>query len=211
MTTFDITSFCSTEKGRTYICNPFNSGGFSVATNGHILVRVPAQEAYVGNEVPPNFEKATSGMDDPLVFTPLPPLNFELGPCSVCKGYGNTAECPECNGEGEHECCECGRSTECDYCHGKGYFAVGKVVEGATACEMCMGKGVLPVERYALLDPTSCYDIKYLMMIHALPGILVALRGDSVPMVFKFDGGMGMLMPVCLSVKAVKLYAEDAA
>jgi hypothetical protein len=211
MTAFDITAFCSTEKTRSYICKPFNSGEFTAATNGHILVRVPLQEVYAGNEGPPSVEITMKAIDEPNEFAPLPPLIFELGKCSVCGGRRHTVECGECSGEGEIECCTCGHASECDECRGKGYFACTDDVAGATPCEFCMGKGAVPVERYALINPTSCYDIRYLLMLQALPGILVAPRGENDPMIFKFDGGMGMLMPVNLSVKAVKLYAEDAA
>jgi hypothetical protein len=206
--TFDISSFCSTDKMHPYICKPFNHGEFSIATNGHILVRVPVQEAYAGNDGPQNIGDAIRGMDDPLVFIPLPPLNFETETCKACGGQRYTVECSTCNGEGEQECCTCGHAEECDDCHGKGHYAC---AEGTEPCEACKSKGVLPLERYALLDPTSCYDIIYLQMIQALPGIMIAPCGDTVPMVFKFDGGMGLLMPVNLSVKAVKLYAEEAA
>lgn len=209
--TFDITEFCSTDKTRPYLCVPFNSGGFTAATNGNILVRVPLMEAYAGNEGPPNFEKAVAGMDIPHEFGPLPPVNPKFETCPRCGGQRYVADCETCNGEGDTECSECGHSCECDDCHGKGYFPCGEGVEGSTHCDACMGNGTLPVERYVLINPTSCYDIRYLLMLQDLPGIMIAPRGENDPMIFKFDGGMGMLMPVSLSVKAVKLHAEDAA
>ena len=110
----DLKKFCGTDTWRTYLHEPFSSGEYTYATDGHIIVRVP-RVAAIG-EVPrtPNPEK---------IFAPMPAdgwrtLRVALPPVAPPK------ECGSCYDGFEHDCPDC--TFECYECKGTG-FVVAKV------------------------------------------------------------------------------------
>lgn len=82
-------------------------------------------------------------------------------------------ECEKCDGRGsKHDCpdCECG----CDGCNGSGfgYPKISTTIRGAI------------------------YDMRYVAMMLSLPGVEVADKtAKEMPLLFKFDGGVGAIMP----------------
>lgn len=163
----DLKSFCGTDEFRPYLHKPFSVGEFTYVTNGHIMVRLPRQP-----DVPEQTEKVAN-WDAPLegietaIFAPL-----QHGPLPPIPPQG---DCEACDGRGsKHDCPDC----EC-------------------LCERCDGKG----EAFPNLSTTirgSAYNIRYVAMALTLPGIEFATekKSDNAPLLFKFDGGIGAIMPI---------------
>lgn len=109
MSEIDLQPFCSTEEYRAYIMKPWTRGGFTWATNGHILVRVLARDGVEPNPDAPNPEPLMS-CHDGAEFSPLPvvkrwPKEPRAKKCEVCMGNGKDPEfesvpCFECDGSG---------------------------------------------------------------------------------------------------------------
>ena len=101
----DLTQFCSTDPERPYIHKPFSRAGYTWATTGHILVRVPHDPA-----VPNGDKLACEKVFDPGFKTPtlaLPVMEIpqpKTDECEVCEGRGHAHDCPDCT-------CAC---VECD-------------------------------------------------------------------------------------------------
>ncbi len=57
----DLTPFCGTGAHRSYLHNPFASGGHTFATNGHIAIRVPARDDAKPVEPKNGYIPASSG------------------------------------------------------------------------------------------------------------------------------------------------------
>lgn len=79
----DLSHFCYTEDdGRSYLKQPWSRGGFTYATNGHVMVRVPRRADVPDNEAAPDGERVLKNLsfDDlrPIKKPLLPPLRFFL-------------------------------------------------------------------------------------------------------------------------------------
>jgi hypothetical protein len=161
----DLQQFCSTDTFRFNLHKPFRRNGHVYATNGHILVRVADDERY---EISDKIatEKVLAKLDS-AKFIPAPAVN--LPP----KAPTQKETCTHCDGLGtQHDCLDC--SCECDACEGKG--TVDNRPEISTS--LC--------GQYFALD--------YIRQLYDLPDLEIA--PDSVePMLFRFTGGIGALMP----------------
>lgn len=105
----DLQPFCDTAEIRYYLMKPFSRGGFTWATNGHILVRVPLREGVAPIEKDLAVEKIMK-VHDGASFAPLPKVKFRdapVGECELCGGRGKEHDCPDC---------EC----KCEACDGTG-------------------------------------------------------------------------------------------
>ena len=63
--TIDVAQFCATEKSRSYLSKPFDFGGYTWATNGHILVRAGGQDGAADFAIPSGpdaFERLTASL-----------------------------------------------------------------------------------------------------------------------------------------------------
>lgn len=193
-----LRSFCAgAHDWRVYLHEPITRHGFTYATDGHVLVRVPAD----GREQTANFPPID--LDKPLrphckVFAPLVlPPRPELPPCDGCAGTGEVAACRHCEGEGVSEC-DMGHEHDCDRCEGRG-----TVAGAGLECQHCRGAKVRKVARtQADVDAvevtigTARFDWFLLERVMALPGIEFGIPdGDGEPCPFRFDGGIGSVMP----------------
>lgn len=168
----DLQQFCATNDGRLYLMTPFSDDTHTLATNGHVIVRVPKRADTEGHKDAPR-DKARALFDkSPLVgAVPMPAFNIPPPPPVVME------DCAWCHDGKEHDCPEC--TCECEECDGKGETEAGEEAQITV-------RGVP-------------FNARYIRQIFALPGLMLpgAVTNDKdVPMPFSFDGGEGLLMPM---------------
>jgi hypothetical protein len=169
---FNIAEFCDAGDSRAYCRTPFFHDGFTYATNGHILVRVPGDVGFDSLSEPRVADTLTG------LFRDRPP--FERPHDFIIPDDQDTSQeedCDECDGSGhEHDCpkCEC----SCDHCGGKG-----KHTAWSRVSTTFYGK---------------IYRLAYVRRLLSLPSIQIAPstadRKDMKPLRFTFEGGEGCLM-----------------
>ena len=169
---------------RGYIRHPIGTETDWYATNGHVLLRVPAGTFVHVNFAacidapfvppPPGFVAQMDGVIDSAFarvdsFAPAPEVILVRG----------QERCEECFGQGV---------VWCDYGH-------------SHDCEECDGRGERSRKAYQGWCGQT-FNAEYLARIHALPGAALALpalndqREQLVPLAFRCsDGGMGVIMP----------------
>ncbi len=164
----DLKPFCSTDEFRPTLMQPWSRGAYTYATNGHILVRVARRDDVPENEEAPDVEKTVEKARlDEASFVRLPLI--DLPP-------EEKSECQACEGRGtEHDCPDC----TCD-------------------CEVCNGSGE---ESSDLNSSVGLFGIPFAMrnarLILSLPGVEISRpQGHLSPMPFRFEGGIGMSMPL---------------
>lgn len=201
-TTLNLSKFCSLDPTRVVLNQPFTWGPWTYATDGRILVRVPAR----GDEPAPlqgcptadNVEGLLNNaqpMPEPVTLR-LPEKLWEDLPCPICKGKGKASACPTCEGSGEVTCSECNHEHDCDDCHGSGLQ-----VGGEKACEECNGGG-LEFKPIPVKVGETAFAGHYLAKIVELPGVRFHLSVSSGKLAacFYFDApggeGRGILMPM---------------
>lgn len=167
----DLQKFCSTDERRPHICKPYSRGEYTYATNGHMLVRVGRSVDFSENEQAPDCESIIK-LCQPIYFQPLDNITMP-------EPIFRDVKC-RCDEEPEHDCpsCDCfeGSGDDCDFCHGKGIYT--QVDYGCVA----IGK--------------VCFDPKYIALIKDLPSAVIQNPIPSHPCLFKFDGGIGVVMPL---------------
>lgn len=177
---------------RFYFTKPYRKDGFLYATDGGILVRVtddPEVTDVDDSGRYPDCEKLLQRHDfDPGPFVPLAfERPAEPPACKPCKGSGQVAVCPSCDGRGEFE--HYGDDYDCQHCSGSGHVAG----RGKT-CVDCNGSG--NDTAIAIDVGTQTFQLRYLLVLETLPGIRIANNADAGEAGrFIFDGGIGLLMP----------------
>lgn len=169
----DLVALCMEER---YLVM-FNHGGKFYVTDRRVLVRVPSEEGLVEDGSAERFK--------------VDRVDFE----TMVDGWASKKpdlwiDCPDV----QH-----GEKTECDICNGKGVVDTDIFVVGEEECPECNGKGFFyeygstKIEGYRLNN-------NYLARLKKLPGIKLGLYSGkemkSRPILFKFDGGGGVLMPM---------------
>jgi hypothetical protein len=167
----DLQQFCSTEQFRFNLHKPFSFGEFSYGCDGRIAIRVARREDVKETEQPKVAETLNKWL------APLEALAFEsAAPILPDDQEVITQEdCEECKGRGtDHDCPEC----QC-------------------TCDVCAGSGVeTSVEEISVVAFGRIFRLKYLRTVLQLPGIEIASLGEALaPVLFRFDGGCGVLMP----------------
>lgn len=185
----NLKQFCAdpnAERWRSDIYEPFSAGGFTYATNGCIAVRVAAQPEYIvaGEAMAKKIETLCKAFDTASAqgVTPFSALLPDPQPM---------VECNECGGEGhsDHDCptCEC-------------------------SCEFCDGLGKVEQRRRIRFEGFDV-DEKYLRLMTTLPALAIGSPPTSAdPVLFHFDGGVGLFMPMSKSIlhhNEVVLMAAD--
>lgn len=194
----NLKRFCaSTDDDRACLREPWPHKGWMYATNGHIIVRVPAPD-HAGTVAEHDIAERAVGIFAKCEadgHAPLPRL--ALGQkCNVCRGTGHvyTVKCGECDdGEFQHG----SHTYECKECEGTGRAESTKAGGGEkTTCIGCHGKGYCGFNRVPIGDKGAGYDAVYLSWIRALPNAVFAPGEAEKTAHFKFDGGEGCLMPM---------------
>ena len=180
MDRIDLQPFCAGEDAtRGYLMHPFRWGDFTYAIDGHICVRVPAMESD-----PPATTDCVSQkkLDELLSMHPSP----EFAPLRVKLPDQEINVCAQCGGVGEYECPHCGHDGE---------------------CEKCEGKGMIEVETSVSIGGVH-FRAQYIRKIAALPNVEIPTNPipisqknnkgiyDPVAMPFRFEGGIGCVMPI---------------
>lgn len=172
----NLKQFCANvvdEPQRSDISQPFSSGEFTYATNGHIAVRVARRDdAVEAIEVEASTIKRAATLCkifDEAKDQPLKPFSLKLPePLPL-------VECTECEGDGrpDHDCptCEC-------------------------TCDACDGLGKIEQRRRFRFVGFDLQE-KYLRQLAVLPGLNIGTPPNSAaPVLFSFDGGLALLMPM---------------
>lgn len=163
----DLQPFCGTDETCPYLMKPFSFGDFSYATGGHIIVRVPKREGVEPPDKKFNADKPLEGLDQASFARPA----FKLPPQP-----SEEDECEDCDGRGyEHDCPHC----EC-------------------VCRACAGTGNQAAEgKLTTTFAGITFALRYVRKMLSLPGIEIATpRASEGPLLFRFDGGVGALMPM---------------
>ena len=159
VTASDLQPFCDSISSN--LSRPWTRGGYTYATNGHVMVRVPALADVDDNPDAPDaaaiFEKYFKA-DDPTI------LDWSRVPTPKTQEIN----CPDCDGTGfEHECPRC----DC-------------------ACEECDGTGVVTNGKINWVQVRGIqFSSKYLLMLRRLPGLKMCSPGaPEEAQGFVFDG-----------------------
>lgn len=181
----NLQQFCGDDQFRSYLNKPFSHGKFTYATNGHIMVRVPRLPDVPEQTKTGNWEGPFASLAS-AAFTPLAHKPLPNLPAPGIE------DCGDCEGRGtDHDCPEC--TCECDACEG-----IGK--QGGRVRISTRVRG-------------GIYDFRYVAMLLALPNVEIATATkDGVPLLFKFDGGFGALMPRTVKdIEHIEIEADKAA
>lgn len=190
----DLQAFCEKPDGlRYYLQAPFAHRGYLYASNGHILVRVPAPE-HAGTVCEHKPAEASVKMFAELqvgTYAAIPPLQVPRL-CKPCKGAGHYLQtyCRTCQGEGEVHTRH-GNYRECKPCAGTGNLATPDGDD--QTCRACYGHGR---ESARLAIGAAVFEVNYLMMIKVLPDHKFAAGAFDKTAHFVFTGGEGLLMPM---------------
>lgn len=206
----DLKPFYDNGESRSWLAAPWSRHGFTWATNGKILIRVPQRD-----DVPEATDKfedrdrvlAIIATAEKATFHAFDWRHGDLEnrePCKPCLGRGEGVKCETCYGSGEHQCdCEhC--ENECDNCHGTGFKAVATaaVIEAdkrKMTCPTCQGTGLDPTSKSIYFDDVElCLGADLLDRILKLPGPIEmsAFKSNSAPQIFRGPEWLAALMPM---------------
>lgn len=188
----ELQPFCSESDLRPNMQKPWSRDGFTFATDGRILVRVSSTEYPVAeNEAAPEASDAGPFNHNSLEteWIPVPDIPEPMfSDCRKCKGTGKSDKCRECCGDGRHEC-DCGHEHDCGECDGTGYSWF------AEKCDNCENGKVEETQQVAVGE--AVVNAVYLRKIADLPNPEFARPTEwDKPIAFKFNGGVGYLMPM---------------
>lgn len=202
--------FCEpAESSRDYLKEPFRDEQHAYGTDGKIMVRVPL--VGVEGEIPPGschvFELIYDNLERAIRTRGKWIRLHALGTnqCQTCRGSGVLWECRACSGVGSGLYLHDGRSetVDCDVCLGNGVVSYREGVDAEPSkCHACGGSGEVLAEESRLVGTAllACCLLERLMK---LPGLVMKAprrRCDhGVPVLFRFDGGEGMIMPLRLT------------
>lgn len=194
----DLLPFCSTDPWRHALHTPWNDGGHTYATDGKILLRLPAiPECERGIPIPPEITPGTiPDADTPAWQQITLPEGWQETPiniikCNACLGTGKIKECPTCEGHGETTCCECGHIKRCDDCEGDG-----TLVGSGNNCEGCDGTGKVEGETLVPFLPGLSLRLHHLKLISTLPNWTLRHNPNNPTLRLDFTGGDGAIMAV---------------
>jgi hypothetical protein len=221
----DLTLFCAASGDpRIYLTRPFSIGDYTLASNGHILIRIdrrddipppedmPEKAAYAAVSQPDIAYKKLGTETGSLRLADFDP---ELVECDDCTGTGQTHTCPECGGNGTTDIWTSWDKEPCYTCDGSGAVSPAQMpsllekfpqsapLNGPQRCESCygIGKRCTDDEKYHIGAATL--GSQYLLLAKTLPNAKVYAfskanknpQAKAEPTLIVFDGGLGILMP----------------
>lgn len=201
MNTETLKKFCYPDNMRPNLMEPFSRDGYTWASDGRIMIRVPEIPGAVGHKKAP--DPWTAWLKKPLeeyIPAELPQgwqeMEVEYFECQTCQGTGQVYICPECEGEGVAKCKCCGSENDCKTCEGA-FFVSAEQGGRPVRCEDCNGETCRRKRTPVRLPGSDCIiDLFYLKLVMELPGARLFRDGSHDPLCFTFDGGEGVLMPI---------------
>lgn len=163
----DLKLFSGPSDGLRYDLTPFSRGDFTFATDGHVLVRIPRVAEVQERVTAPKIPEQWFDQSEVKEWLPIPELPSPSEP----------ADCPTCHGGDEppHDCPEC-----------------------ACKCDDCDGTGKEIPKPVGVIVGTRKLSETILTRMKTLPGpVFLQSDGDKHSQCkFKFEGGLGCLMPM---------------
>lgn len=192
----DLQRFRETESSRYAIQSPWVFHGWRYATDGIIVVRLPAPgEADTPDVVSPGlrerkFPRLCHLFDDfPECLEQMAVSVNRVPTCEDCLGTGwRPQECRDCEGLGDM----CGDPPGCPRCKGKG-----EVVDGnGDRCRFCAGRKMVYENQYIGNREIAG---RYLSILADIPGLRIHLAGDERSGLAFVSGRLqGVLMPLVM-------------
>lgn len=193
----DITKFCDTSRERPHFNRPFKIGAHTYASNGYCAIRLQLMDGIEpGTDAVARVAAILACADDPSIhYVPLPVFSLPLASrpiCGDCGGAGYVRDCPDCDGQGHHECARasCTQTHDCPDCDGNGTVAADAA--SGTGCPECNGTGA-KLDSRRLVPADGCLFQAWIWnLLASLPGIEVEdpiHSGIEKPLLFRWDGG----------------------
>lgn len=197
----NLKKFCRKSHYTETLTEPFTEGNYTYASDGNIAIRVDKiqeiTKLYPSVKAEQIFEKNKINGNETWI--DLPRFKIIEKNCSGCGGTGKVIVCKECNGAGSLEF-----SSDCN-----DYDVVCKSCFGEDTkdkkCENCEGTGkhkeysnpVIEIKKDGYLEQIEIIiNGMYLEMIQNLPNVKISLQDKNKTIKLKFDGGIGLLMPM---------------
>jgi len=160
--------FC--HKINQRISEPWTRDGFTFATNGHVLIRLPAIEEIAVKSDAVDAMKVIQETPEPKEWFPIPDVAPPKEPKEEI--------CDECDGKGETECRTCYQIAECPECEG-----TGKIIPDII---------IAPIEISGIL-----FSSLYLHQIKThFPDAEIGPNEYPKAARLRFAGGNGLLIPM---------------
>lgn len=197
----DLQKFCarSSDDPRQYLYKPFMCKFGATASNGHTAIAVREMQVdHDGTGMPKGFPQAVERYLDRTVSNwialssiTIPPIECEQ--CWYCKGQkrGSMIQCDSCDGDGYffHH----GYQYDCHNCVGNGEFFAPN--ESDPPCVNCDGRGEVARREQTMQVGNAWFNPEYLSWVAELPNAEISPDGQDSAL-FRFDGGIGVLMPM---------------
>jgi hypothetical protein len=206
LTDEQIRKFCGDDEDRSELCNPFNIDEFTYATDGRFAIRIDRRNEYDSFEGPQSVKKLIAHdaiiPEDKWMLIPDVEKLIKWEQCDTCAGTGKIYTCPDCHGDGNvHFTSDSGYDydPECKNCDGNGVVAGDNKKYPSRECRACLGTGKTVPPRQGIGLGKKYINPMLLKMIAELPNPLIAPDANpelSKAIPFKFDGGIGILMPM---------------
>src|SRR3990172_12374008 len=166
-----LKKFCATDALHPNLATPWSAGEYSLATNGHVLIRVPRLADVPERDDAPGTDSLFPYKEPPAWY-PLAVMPNVEGPapitektCPDCNGTVGEegADCPECDGDGivEFDNLYSDYEIDCKTCDGE---------RKIKKCETCKSTGKIEVKS---LNPVAVagahFQLHYLLLLKGLP------------------------------------------
>lgn len=197
----NLKKFCRKSHYTETLSEPFSDDNYTYATDGSILIRIDKISEITKVYPSINAEKILeeNKIDGNEIWIDPPKFKIIEKNCSGCGGTGKVIVCKECNGAGSLEFSSDYNDydVECKSCFGEN--------TKDKKCENCEGAGkykeysnpVIEIKKDGYLEQIEIIiNGMYLEMIQNLPNIKIALQDKNKTIKLKFDGGIGLLMPM---------------
>lgn len=207
----DIQKFCYEPRdGRDELWQPFNQGGFTNASNGHLIIRVPVMSEYQDQEKPDLTKHDKWFSAEPEAWFKCPEITEpELGLCQHCWGEIEMFVCPECLGSGriDFQTKYNDYVVECELCDESGQLRKGEIealsnwhtelkkYDKKEPCNNCGGTGKQAYIHKDIEVGGLPFSDLYLSWLCQLPNCEIGPFGEKEPARIRFDGGEGLIMP----------------
>ena len=195
----DVKKFTGAREVRSLLNEPFNFRGYSISSNGHMLVANKKENdiySDIHKSLVPPVSKFLDLFESSSFRDYVKPKEPEKKTCSICSGKGKkheTKTCIECEGEGEVELYNAHNTYyfECATCDGDQVTPTDKIVE----CNNCLGTGK-EYDRFAFAKVLGkALNYKYLHLIESEFKHLKVSESEGA-ILFKGNDSYGALLEI---------------